>query len=145
MPLSPLEQLARDRALAGIDAAPQPVVFAAELARQIVLETLAASKPKISAEETVRHCCHGVLTALLLKDKPLHLAAVEMLDRLAHASQDLHVDPTEMMTWTLSGIALLSASASPQAMHAIQEAIGAKFMGAGEVFRELCRQSSAGR
>lgn len=118
---------------------------AAEIARSTIVAGVQGTKAagaSQEAQESVRQICHGVMAGILLIEKNLPDAAVALLQNLADAAQQLHIDPTEMMTWAMEGISRIAPTTTPTVLGDIQDAIDEKFMGAGGIFNALCAKAS---
>ncbi len=139
-----LEKLSREivtSRLKGIERAPRT---AAEIAKKILIAAVVGA-PRQEPRLTVTAVCRGVMGGLLLIEKDLPEAAVLILRELSPIAHETHLDPAELMTWGMEGIAQVAALAAPEVQWRIQERIEESYLGAGPVFRELCgRFSRAG-
>lgn len=87
--------------------------------------------------ESVRLITKGMMEGTVLIEGDAALAAVEILREMADAAQEVSLDPADMMTWAMEGIADSASILDPARVLAVQNAIEAAFMGAGEVFGKL--------
>ena len=138
------EKLAREivaSRLAELEKAPQA---AGEIAKKIIVAAVQSTKVRQDPHLTVCAVCRGVLGGMLLINKNLPEAAVKVLQEMPAISHDVHLDPGDLMTWGMEGIASVCRMAGEGARHDVQVAIEESFMGAGEVFSEICRKSATG-
>lgn len=137
------EKLARaitsDR-LKDLDNAP---AAAAEIASKIIISAVNSTQSRQDPHLTVAAVCRGVMSGILLIEKDLPQTAGQLLLIAAHLAQELHLDPQELMTWSMEGISDVAVLASEQVRAAIRDQIDEKFMGAGAVFGQLCDAAAA--
>lgn len=138
------EKLAREitsARLRGLEKAP---AAAGEIASKIILAGVQSTKNRQDPRLSVISVCRGVMGGMLLIEGDLAGAAVEILQHMARLAQELHLDPSDMMTWAMEGfvgvVVLGHADLGPK----LREAIEHKFMGAGGVFDELCAKAARG-
>ena len=122
----------------------QEVQNAPSVAADIVKATIVAGVKGTAAwgqdpRQTVAGICEGAMRGLLLIDKDLPAAAGEILARLAGAAQEAALDPQELMTWALEGMARVAPVVPRETVWRMREAIDRRFMGVGEVFDKLCK------
>lgn len=112
---------------------------AAEIAKKTIIagvkSTQAAGQ---SPKETVKEICYGAMSGLLLIEKNLPQAAVFILRDMAEISNELRLDPSELMTWAMGGIAKIAAVVPREASYDIRAKIDEEYQGVGEVFGKLC-------
>lgn len=117
---------------------------AADIAAATILAgirgTRAASAPQTAAE-SVRLITKGMVAGLLVVDGDVAEAGLALLKALAELAQQTHIDPTEMLTWCLEGLAEQSPLVPPAKVSALGSAIDREFMGAGMLFNTLCREA----
>jgi len=136
-------KLAREITAARLkDAADAP---AAKIACQIIGSCVPGTRQRQDPRLSVKEACRGVMAGLLLLDKDLAAASVDILQSMAHLAQEIHLDPADMMTWAMEGIAQVAVLGSPDLKLQIREAIEEKFMGTGEIFGALCEKARGGR
>jgi len=83
----------------------------------------------------------GVMAAMKLKGGDLPEMAVQMLKSLSNMTLMTRVDPQDIMTWVMEGIAEASFGAASDVRGAIGDHIESQFQGAGEVFAQLCEKA----
>lgn len=143
-PTSEVEKLAHSRIISGgLDAAERAPEAAAEIATKIAAEAVQSAKSSDEKRMTVRRICRGVMSGMLLLNKNLPDTAICLLKASAVMSQDLNLDPMDVMTWCLEGIADITPVAPPEARGAIAGRIEENFMGAGQIFGDFCDQARA--
>lgn len=139
------EKLAREiviNRLKGSDNAPEG---AAELLKQLIVGGVTGTKFRQEPRVTVSAICRGIMSGILLIEKDMPLTAVKILTELPLVSNEVPLDPGELMTWAMEGMAQVAHMAGPAAEGAIQERIEEKFMGAGSVFSDLCHKAAKAR
>lgn len=132
--LDALTKAMLDVALSGPSASIQG---AAEVVASTIVSAVVSTRSGQAPRETVIQICKGAMGALLLKEKNLTEGAVEILKRMAEASQTLALDPQELLTWCLEGIAGISPMISPDARQQIRDAVNDLYMGTGEIFEKF--------
>ncbi len=139
------EQMAKDIVMATLkDTQPLDIPpAAAEVVRKIVVSGVTSTSAKQDPRRTVTDACRGAMGGLLLLEKELPAAAVAVLAETAAIANELNLDPVEVMTWSIEGIAPVCHMAGAPVESAAQDLIEAKFMGAGEVFGNACRTAGA--
>jgi hypothetical protein len=75
---------------------------------------------------------------MVMIDKSLPEAAVAILQGMSETAVLVHLDPGDLMTWGMEGIASVCHVAGTEARLSVRMAIEESFMGAGEVFGALC-------
>lgn len=113
----------------------------ADIVRDIVVSGVASTGAKQDPRMTVSGTCRGAMGGLLLLEKDLPSAAVAILAESAAIANETGLDPGDMMTWAIEGIAPVARMAGSNVEGAVQEAIEAKYMGAGEAFAAACRSA----
>jgi aryl-alcohol dehydrogenase-like predicted oxidoreductase len=97
-----------------------------------------ATSAKQPPEVSVAAACKGVVSGLVLLERDLPAPVVAILSQMGSVAQETGQDPAEMMTWAMRGIAPVCVLAGADKCSAVEEAIEAKFMGAGAVFSAAC-------
>ena len=120
-----------------------PCAAAAGVVRKTVAAALANPGGEVSALRLIEDAVQGAMTALLLADQSLARGGLLILDAVVDAAAEGHVDQTEGMRAALRGIADLRRFTDPARLDDIRLEIGAKYMGAGEVFAEFLRAPKA--
>lgn len=111
----------------------------AEVARKMIVSAVTSTGTRQDPRKTVTDVCRGLMSGALLLNKELPPIAVALLSETATIANEVALDPMEMMTWAMEGIAAVCHVAGSNVENAVQEAIEAKFMGAGEAFSAACR------
>lgn len=118
---------------------------AAEIAAKIILSAVESTRRRQDPSQSVAAVCRGVMSGLLLIEKPLPEPAVGLLSKMGDLAGQLGLDPGEMMTWAMTGIADVAVMAPGHGCYEISAAVERRFMGAGQVFDKLCEQARARR
>ncbi|MBI4385970.1 MAG: hypothetical protein HY551_01180 [Elusimicrobia bacterium] len=139
-----LSQLTQEIISSQLKGSPDAPSMAAEIAKKTIVAGVRGTQTSGQIpQETVEQICLGAMKGLLLLEKDLPKAAVHILNRMAEASSELHMDPEEMMTWAMRGISRITPLVSTDIRWNIQRAIEDQYMGAGEVFARLCGEISS--
>lgn len=138
------EQLTKEMVVSQLKDAPDAPEQAAAVARRTIVAGLLGTQTAAAADprSTVQQVCKGMMSGLLLAEKDLPKSAVLLLQGMAEAAQETHREPSDLMTWAMEGIAQVAPMVSPEVRAALQDAIDQAFMGAGQVFNELCQKAS---
>lgn len=126
--------------------APNAIEAASRAADEMISAAVRKTEGKegaIPRDEIVREVCHGAMKGMLLSDLDITQGAVVLIGSMAEVAQEIHVDPAELLTWSLEGVARLAAGVPREKMNEVAQAIDAKFMGTAEIFRDLCRNNSS--
>lgn len=135
-------KLAKDTVSSRLKGIEDTAPVAAEIAHKTIVAAVTSARAKSEdPAKAVESVCRGTLSGLVLIDKDLVSASMAILGRLAQTAQDVHVDPQELLTWALQGIAKVSPMLSAQALWKLREQIEAKFMGVGPIFDEMCENA----
>ncbi|MBI5202604.1 MAG: hypothetical protein HY925_13520 [Elusimicrobia bacterium] len=126
-----------------VDVPDAPAVAGEVVKKTIVAGVTAARARKEDPRLVVQDVVHGAMMGLILIDKDLPTAAASIMANLSEAANEVHVDPQEMLTWALEGMAKGMKMASPDVEYKIRAGIDKQFMGAGEVFDKLCKQEKS--
>lgn len=140
----PLKEKTQDFVQKRIKNAGDPFEAASHAADEIIGAAVRKTEGKpgaISKADIVRDVCHGAMAGLLLADLDIAKGAVVLIGSMAEVAQEIKVDPAELLTWSLEGVARLTPLVSLQRMSDVGHAIDAQFMGTAEIFRELCRKA----
>jgi len=142
--LHPLKEKTQEFALEKMKGADDPLLAATHAADEMIGAAVRKTEGKpgaITKEEIVREACHGAMAGMLLSDLDICKGAVTLIGSMAEVAQEIHVDPAELLTSTLEGIARLTPAVSAQKMADVGAAIDSQFMGTAEIFRDLCRKA----
>lgn len=137
------EQLSKDIVSTRFAEVSDVPAAAAEIARKMIVTGVTSTHNKQDPHKTVTDVCKGVMGGALLLGKDLPPIAIALLGEIAAVSADVNLDPSEMMTWAMEGIARVCHMAGAPVESAVQEAIEAKYMGAGEAFAAACRAAGS--
>ena len=138
------EKLAREIVTSRLMALDSPAEAAAEIAKKIIVTGVTSTKVRQDPRLTVLGVCRGVMSGMLLINKELPEAAAGILRVMPAIAHDVHLDPQELMTWGMEGIASVALMAGQEVRYHVQQRIEESFMGAGPVFQQLC-QNLAGK
>ncbi|MBI3549983.1 MAG: hypothetical protein HY078_13175 [Elusimicrobia bacterium] len=112
---------------------------ASEIARKTIVSGITSTKAAgQNPKETLEEICYGAMSGIMLIESDLPQTAVLILKSMNEVAHELHMDPSELMTWAMGGIARISAVTPLQTSFRIREAIEEEYQGAGEVFGQLC-------
>ena len=136
------EKLAREIVLSRLKNAEKAPQEAADTAKKIIIDGVTSTKGRQDPHLTVSGVCRGVMSGVLLNDQSLPETAVFLLGEMADVAQEVQLDPADLMTWGMEGIADVAVMASANAASSIQEQIEQRFMGVGEIFSQICRKAS---
>jgi hypothetical protein len=135
-----LGQLTKEMVASRLREMEDPCAVAARILEDALTSALRNAKGFGPGEkEMVSEACHGAMIGILLRHQDLSHGAVQVLRAACAAAQALSLDPTEFMTLAIEGLARIRNVAPPEQLHEMIYALEAEFMGAGEVFRELCQ------
>jgi hypothetical protein len=132
------EKLAKDVVTGRLKDVADVPSAAAEVARKMIVTAVGSTGSAQEPRKTVADVCRGIMGGALLLEKELPPVAVALLGETAVIANELHLDPMEMMTWAMEGIAAVCHMAGAHVEQGVQEAIEQKFMGAGEAFAAAC-------
>ncbi|MBI2386628.1 MAG: hypothetical protein HYV14_11510 [Elusimicrobia bacterium] len=138
-----LEKLAKEIVLDRLKDLPDAPAGAGLAALQILTQAVTATQARQAPRDTVVAVCRGLMSGMLLLGKDLPAAAVAILKQVNVVAETTQQDPAELMTWAIEGIAPVAKLAGLQTRYAVQEAIEASFMGAGQVFASTCETAGA--
>ena len=136
------EKLAREIVTSQLKDVPDPNAALGEIVRKIIVSAVQGTKVRQDPHTTVVAVCRGVLSGMLLLEKDLPATAVAVVQEMANISHEVPIDPQDLMTWSMEGIAAVTMMAGAGIATSVQEAIEHHFMGAGTVFSELCRKAA---
>lgn len=136
------EKLAREIVVSRLSALDGAPAAAAEIAKKIIVTGIRSTKVRQDPRMTVVAVCKGVLGGMLVLNKDLAETSVKVLKEIPQIAHEVPIDPTDLMTWGMEGIAAVAHMAGEQARNSIQERIEESFMGAGAVFSQLCSRAA---
>lgn len=121
-----------------------PCLAAANVVRKTLDAAFLSTAPEDFKPETViEDAVKGAMTALLLADHSMTRGSILIVEAVVDIADKRHLDPTMSMSAALKGLADLKRFVDPARLDDIRLEIDAHYMGAGEVFVEFLRQSSA--
>jgi hypothetical protein len=132
------EKLAREIVISRLGALEGAPSAAAEIAKKIIVTGIRSTKVRQDPHMTVVAVCKGVLGGMLVLNKDLAETSVKVLKEIPQIAHEVPIDPSDLMTWGMEGIASVALMAGDAARSSIQERIEESFMGAGAVFSRLC-------
>lgn len=138
-----LEKLAKEIVVARMKDLPDAPSAAGLVAAQILAKAVASTQARQAPRDTVVAVCRGLMSGMLLLGKDLPSTAVAILKQINLVAESTQQDPAELMTWALEGIAPVAGIAGRQTRDAVEEAIEAAFMGAGQAFASVCQTAGA--
>ena len=133
-----LETLAKQIVVERLKGVADPVSGAGDIAHQIVSKAITGTSARQAPRDSVIAVCRGLMSGMLLLEKDLPATAVAILSQMSVVATETHQDPAELMTWAMEGIASIAKLAGRHTCEAIEHAIDAAFMGAGQVFATAC-------
>jgi len=135
------EKLAREIVLSRLKSAEKAPDEAAATAKRILINGVLSTKSRQDPHLTVSGVCRGVMSGVLLNDQSLPETASILLGEMADVAQEVQLDPADLMTWGMEGIADVAAIAGAEIAGSIQEQIEQRFMGVGEIFSQIYRKA----
>lgn len=136
------EKLAREIVISRLAGLPNASEAAAEIAKKIIVAGIKSTKVRQDPHLTVASACRGVLGGMLVLNKDLGETAVRVLREIPHIAHEVPIDPGDLMTWGMEGMAEVARMAGREASQHVQERIEESFMGAGAVFSQLCSRAA---
>ncbi|HAM35991.1 MAG TPA: hypothetical protein DEB40_11045 [Elusimicrobia bacterium] len=135
------EKLAREITLARISEVAASADVAAEIADKVIASGVLSTRQRQEPRVTIAAVCRGVAGGLLLSERELVIPSIGLLKSMAQLAQEINLDPADVMTWAMEGIASVAVMGPPNLEFAVREAIDENFMGAGAIFGDLCRKA----
>ena len=140
---SPFENLARDAVMAALtkegEATPD------KIAQTICGLISAAARKEAGPQQGIIEATRGGMTVVLTGNhQPADTAAL-ILAGLSEMSLMTKVGPTDLMSWTLEGVADAVVEVAPDQRHPIAEKVEERFNGVGAVFTGLCDKADKAR
>jgi hypothetical protein len=132
-------QLTKEIIVSQLKNSPNASIAAAELARKTIISGVHATKASgQNPKETVEEICYGTMSGVLLIAQDLTPAALEILRYSAEISNQLGIDPSDLMTWAMTGIAKIATATPMETLYKIRAAIEEEYEGVAEVFTKIC-------
>jgi hypothetical protein len=138
-----LEKLAKEIVVDRLKGVEDPPAGAGEVARKIVSQAVNGTASHQAPHETVKAVCRGLMSGMFLLEKDLPRTAVSILGQMSLVAGETHQDPAELMTWAMEGFAPIVSLAGGHVRDDVATAIDASYMGAGEVFKQVCETAGA--
>lgn len=138
-----LEKLAKEIVVERLKGVEDPPAGAGEVAKKIVSQAVLGTQARQAPRHTVTAVCRGLMSGMFLLEKDLPRTAVAILGQMSAVAVETHQDPAELMTWAMEGIAPIVTLAGGHMKDDVEHAIETAYMGAGGVFREVCRTAGA--
>ncbi|MFC1679791.1 hypothetical protein ACFL2T_06225 [Elusimicrobiota bacterium] len=138
------DHLIREIVVTKLSADPDAAHEAALIAKYMIVVGImgtGAAGSEQPPEVSVRLITKGMIEGAIVVETDVAEAAVEILQKMADAAQEVSLDPADMMTWAMQGIADSMALLPAEKVSTVHDAIDKAFMGAGEVFSKLCSRS----
>lgn len=138
------EKLAREivnARLTGKQPAEAPLIGAATV-KEMLVSGVQGTRLHQEPRATVHAVCHGALNGVMLAGGSLPETAVLLLAEVAAIADATALSSQDLMTWSMEGIAEGSQTAGAEVQSKIQDAIEARYMGAGTVFGHICHDLS---
>lgn len=140
---SPFENMAREAVLAAFtneaEATPD------RIAQTICGLISAASRKEGEAQAGIVAATRGGMSVVLTGNHNAAETAGLILAGLSEMSLMTRVGPTDLMSWTLEGVAEAVIEIAPDQRHPIAEKVEERFHGVGAVFTGLCDQAEKAR
>ena len=138
-----LEKLTKEIVVERLKGLADPPSGAGEIAKQIVTKAITGTQARQTPRISVIVTCRGLMSGMLILGQDLPRTAVAILSQMSEVAAATHQDPSELMTWAMEGIAPVAKMAGGPVCEAVERAIEAAFMGAGQVFAQACRTAGA--
>ncbi|MBI5882508.1 MAG: hypothetical protein HZB91_05325 [Elusimicrobia bacterium] len=133
------EPLSREIVVNRLKDSPDPYAAAAKTARDIIIPALKSTLPGQRPKVTTIQVCRGIITGILAINKSVPETAVAILQMTAEIAHEGNIEPGELMTWAMEGIASVMNLAGRDVSWAVESAIESQFTGAGAVFSGFIR------
>lgn len=134
-----IQQLTKEMVAEELRMLGDPCAAAAAVVRKTLSAALESPLDGTPPMRIVEDAVRGAITALLLAEQSLTRGSILLLEVIVDVAAKAQLDPTEAMRAALRALADLRRFADPARIDDIRLAIGAKYMGAGEVFVEYLR------
>jgi hypothetical protein len=111
------------------------------MARIVVEQITSAARASQDQRRAVISACRAALEDLNLVGMDLSALTIQVLRGLSRISLMVRVDPQDVMTWVMEGVAEVAVTLGEDACERMAKAIEHEFIGAGPAFAELCGQA----
>jgi hypothetical protein len=135
------DKLTREMVVATLRNSEKAPQQAAQMAATTITSGVLSTRARQDPRLTVIGVCRGAMSGILLIEKDMIVTAVELLRSMGNLSHSTSLDPGDLMTWAMEGIASVMPMAAPDLKTRVQEAIEENFMGAGSVFAGICAKA----
>ncbi len=137
------EKLSREILLSQAKGPKDSAALAAGAVREVLVVAIEGTRFRQEPRATVQGVCRGVMGGLLIAGKNLPEGAVAIMKQMAEIADKVQLDPMDLMTWSMEGIASMAGAAGRDQRSAIIGAVSDAFMGVGEIFYSLCETAAA--
>lgn len=138
-----LEKLAKEIVVERLKSVDDAPAGAGEVAHKMVSSAVNGTSAHQAPHHTVTAVCRGLMSGMFLLEKDLPRTAVAILNQMSAVAGETHQDPAELMTWAMEGIAPVVTLAGGHVRDDVTAAIESSFMGAGDVFKQVCETAGA--
>jgi len=136
------EKLAREIVSSRLSRVENAPGTAAEIAKKIIVAAVKSTKVRQDPKTTVIQVCRGVLSGIMFIGQDIPETAIQILKMMSPIALELHLDPGDLMTWAMEGIADVTPMTGMDVRGAIRGRIEELFMGTGTIFSELCDKAA---
>ncbi len=137
-----IHQLSKEMVAAELRKLGDPCATAAEVVQRTLAAALVRPPLGTEAARLIEDTVRGAMTALLLADQSLSRGGLLILEAVLEITAT-HLEPMAAMHAVLKGLADMRRFATPERLADMRVVIGAKYMGAGEVFDGYLREPLA--
>lgn len=113
----------------------------AAMSKVVVNQVANAARATQDQRKAVMMVCFAALRDLHLLGMDLSEITIQILHELSHISLMVRVNPQDVMTWVMEGIAQVAVTAGDPVCIEMAKAIEHEFIGAGAAFSELCEKA----
>ena len=134
-----IHQLSKEMVAAELRRLGDPCATAAVVVQRTLAAALVKPPQGTEAARLIEDTVRGAMTALLLADQSLSRGGLLILEAVLEITA-AHLAPEIAMQSVLRGLADMRRFATPERLADMRVVIGAKYMGAGEVFDAYLRE-----
>ena len=114
---------------------------AVKIAVKLIISAVSSTRDLQDPKATVRGVCRGVISGIILLGREMVPSSVELIKSMAQLAEAISLDPADMMTWAMEGIAQAAVLGPPDLREQISAALGENFMGIEGIFDDFCRKA----